>query len=43
MDEKSHGKILISCETLIGANLLRIRFDEIDGFIKICEGTRYLQ
>ena len=29
-------------KTLIGSNSLRIRFDEIDGFIRIYNGTRYL-
>ena len=27
---------------MIGANPLRIRFDKIDGFIRIYDGTRYL-
>ena len=31
-----------SCKTLIGAKLLRIRFDKIDGFIRVYDGTRYL-
>ena len=28
--------------TFMGAKPLRIRFDKIDGFIKIYDGTRYL-
>ena len=42
---KSHKNILsyeISYETLIGAKPLRIRFDKIDGFISVCNRTRYL-
>ena len=27
----------------MGAKPLRIRFDKIDGFIKICNGIRYLE
>ena len=45
MDEKSHGNILIyniSYKTLIGPKSLRIRFDKIDGFLRIYDGTRYL-
>ena len=45
IDEKSQENILIydiSYKTLIDAKPLRIRFDEIDGFIKIYDGTRYL-
>ena len=45
MDEKSHANILInniSYKTLIDSKPLRIRFDEIDGFIKIYDRTRYL-
>ena len=45
IDEKSHENILlydISYKTLIGPKPLRIRFDKIDGFIKIYDGTRYL-
>ena len=29
-------------KTLIGSKSLRIRFDKIDGFIRIYGGTRYL-
>ena len=29
-------------KTLIDSKSLRIRFDKIDGFIKIYDGTRYL-
>ena len=32
----------ISYKTLIGAKPLRIRFDEIDGFIRVYDGTSYL-
>ena len=32
----------ISCKTLAGEKPLRIRYDEIDGFIKIHNGIRYL-
>ena len=45
MDEKSHENILIydiSYKTLIDSNPLHIRFDEIDGFIIIYGGTRFL-
>ena len=31
----------ISCKTLIEPKALRIRFDKIDGFIRIYDGTRY--
>ena len=45
VDEKSHEKILIYnvlYENVIDANPLRIRFDKIDGFIRVYDGTRYL-
>ena len=45
-DEKSQKDILIFdilYENLIGAKPLRIRFDKIDGFIRIYDGTRYLR
>ena len=45
IDEKPHEDILIydiSYKTLIDPKRLRIRFDKIDGFIRICDGTRYL-
>ena len=32
----------ISNKNLIGPKSLRIRFDKIDGFIRIYDGTRYL-
>ena len=32
----------ISYNTLIGAEPLCIRFDEVDGFIRVYDGTRYL-
>ena len=45
IDKKSHENILIydiSYKTLIDTKPLRIRFDKIDGFIRIYDGTRYL-
>ena len=48
LDEKSYKtyeNILIydiSHKTLMGAKLLRIWFEKIDGFIKIYDGIRYL-
>ena len=45
IDEKAFENILIydvSYKTLIGAKLLRIRFDLIDGFIITYDVTRYL-
>ena len=30
-------------KTLIGPIPLRIRFNKVDGFIRICDGTRYLK
>ena len=45
IDEKSHENILIynvSYKTLINPKPLSIRFDKIDGFIRIYHGTRYL-
>ena len=44
IDEKSHKNIQvydISYKTLIGLKPLRIRFNKIDGFIRIYHGTRY--
>ena len=44
IDEKSHKNISIyeiSYKTSIGPKPLRIRFDKIDGFIRIYYGTRY--
>ena len=44
-DEKSDGNILIyyiSYKTFMDVKPLRIRFDKIDGFIKIHDATRYL-
>ena len=46
IDEKSHANTLIydiSHKTLIGAKPLQIRFDKIDRFIRIYDGTRYLK
>ena len=45
IDEKSQENILIYdilCKTLIDSKSLCIRFDKIDGFIRIYDGTRYL-
>ena len=45
LHEKSYENMLIydiSYKTLIGAKLLHIRFDKIDGFIRVYDGTRYL-
>ena len=45
MDEKSYKNILvynISYKTLIDAKPLRIRFNNLDGFIRIYDGTRHL-
>ena len=45
IDEKSHENILIydiSYKTLINPKPLRSRFDKIDGFIRIYDGTRYI-
>ena len=44
IDEKSYESILIyniSYKSLIDHKPLRIRFDKIDGFIRIYDGTRY--
>ena len=45
MDKKSHENILIysnSYNTFSGTKPFRIRFEKIDGFIRIYDGTRYL-
>ena len=45
MDGKSYKNILvydISYKTLIGAKPLRIRFNKVDRFISIYDGTTYL-
>ena len=45
IDEKSYENILvynISYKRLIDSKPLRIRFDKIDGFIRVYDGTRYL-
>ena len=45
IDEKSHENILIydiSYKTLIYSKPSRIRFNKINGFIRICDGTRHL-
>ena len=44
-EAKTYGNILIydiSYKTFMSSKPLRIRFDEIDGFIKIYAGIRYL-
>ena len=46
VDKKSYKNILvykILYKTLIGAEPLRIRFDKIDGFIRVYNGTTYLE
>ena len=45
INEKPHENILIngiSSKTQLGSNTLRIRFNEIDGFVRIYDETRYL-
>ena len=45
LNEKSYESILvfnISYKTFIGAKPLRIRFDKVDEFIRVYNGTRYL-
>ena len=45
IDEKTNKNILvydISYKTLFDSKSLRIRFDEVDGFIRVYNGTRYL-
>ena len=45
IDEKSHEDIFvynILYKTLTGAKPLRIRFDKVEGFIRVYDGTRYL-
>ena len=45
LDKKLHGNILIfdiSYKTLIGSKPLRIRFNKIDGIMRIYDGARYL-
>ena len=32
----------ISYKTLVGAKALRRTFDKVNGFIRVCDGTRYL-
>ena len=44
LDGKSYENVLIydiSYKTLTGAKPLLIKFDKIDGFIRVYEGTRY--
>ena len=44
-DEKPRQNVLIydiSYKTLIDPKLLRIRFEKLDGIIRIYDGTRYL-
>ena len=45
IDEKSYENVQvynISYKSLIDSKPLRIRFDKIDGFIRVYDGTRYL-
>ena len=45
LDEKLYEKFLvydISYKTLFGANPFHIRFNKINGFIRVSYGTRYL-
>ena len=45
IDEKSYGNILVyntSYKSLIDSKPLRNRFDKIDGFIRVYDGTRHL-
>ena len=45
LDERSYKNILIhdiSYKTLIAAKLLHIRFDKIDEFIRVYDGSKYL-
>ena len=45
IDERSYEYILIyniSYNTLIGAKSFRIRFDKVEEFIRVYDGTRYL-
>ena len=45
LDEKSYKNIMIqntSYKTLISAKQLCIRFNKVDGFIRVYDGTEYL-
>ena len=45
LNEKSYRNILVyndSYKTLIGDKPLCIRFDKVNGFIRVYDGTRYL-
>ena len=45
IDRKPYKNILvniISYKSLIGAKPLRIRFNKVEGFTKVYDGTRYL-
>ena len=45
LDEKSYQNIFvyeILYKTFIGAKLLRIKFNKVDWFIRVYDGTRYL-
>ena len=45
MNKKSYENILfydISYKTLVSAKSLPARFNKVDGFIRVYEGTRYL-
>ena len=32
----------ISNKTLIGGKILRVKYDKVDGFVRVYDGTRYL-
>ena len=45
IDERSYKNILvydISYKTLFGSKPLRIKFDEVDRFIRVYDGIRYV-
>ena len=45
LHKKSFGNILIydiSNKTLIGGKILRVKYDKVDGFVRVYDGTRYL-
>ena len=44
MHQKPHNILVydVSYKTLIGAKLLRLRFDKVDGFIRVYSRIKYL-
>ena len=45
INEKSYKNILVcevSYKTLVGAKPMHIMFDKVNGFIRVCNATRYL-